>query len=64
MFSRTLPSVLQVPNNNSISMERALKQIKELLLLVPIRGESLDDMVSASVDDIDTMLAAIDRSGD
>lgn len=69
MKSDTLPSVLLAPNPaNSISMERALKQAKELLegyfanygpTLPKEERERLEDQLQASIDDIDTMLAAI-----
>lgn len=54
-----LPNVLQVFNrpDSSLSMERALKQIRELLISHPEDS----DTVNASLDDIDTMLRAIKR---
>lgn len=63
MMSTKLPSVLQAPPNNSISMERALKQIQRLLLEVKTEADDcIRTDVCASLDDVDTMLAAIDRS--
>lgn len=62
MTSTKLPSVLSAPNTvNSISMERSLKQIKELLDTIVSQDDSVNDRVEASIDDVDTMLAAIDR---
>lgn len=64
MFSNKLPSVLTAKNpNDSLSMERSLRQIQCLLAQIEVDGtdENLQDMVNASLDDIHTMLAAIDR---
>lgn len=66
MISKTLPSVLQA-DRGSLSVERALKQIVHLLMQLPGNalddtGSPMDDQILASVDDIETMLAAIDRS--
>lgn len=62
MNSRKLPSVLQADNGNSISMERALKQIRALLEQFTYETDETNiDKFNASLDDIDTMLAAIDR---
>lgn len=62
MISESLPSVLHHPRG-SISMERALKQIKELLEGIPTDTveEGLADRVNASIDDVDTMLERILR---
>lgn len=61
--SATLPSILIAPNSaDSLSMERALKQIQFLVKQVPffdIPGR--EDEVNASLDAIETMLNAIDR---
>lgn len=63
MMSRELPSVLQIKHDNSLSMERALKQILEVLEVLD--GDDLNihtrDVVQASIDDVETMLAAINR---
>ena len=63
MWSNKLPSILGAPNTaDSLSMERALKQIKFLLEQVPyydIPGR--EDEIQASIDAIETMLNAIDR---
>lgn len=70
MKSSKLPSVLQAPNPaNSLSMERALKQIQSLLTdyshFLDDRGMVISaDSVNASIDDLETMLKAIDRSDD
>lgn len=57
--STMLPSVLLAPiAENSISMVRALKQIKELLEIAEFPKDGIYD-ADASIDDIDTMLAAI-----
>lgn len=62
MQSFKLPSVLSTLNTaNSISMERALKQAKELLDLIPESSAEIEDKISATVSDLDTMLAAIER---
>ena len=61
-FRNSLPSVL-VPTNgdSSISMERAIKQVLELMEYLPVRDDSFEDRVNASTDDLKTMLAAIER---
>ena len=57
-----LPSVLQTANPaNSLSMERALKQIQDLLCMADL-PKSQEDRRNASLDDLDTMIAAINRS--
>lgn len=61
MMSPKLPSVLQQPNGNSISIERALKQALDLLDFLPINTPQLEDAVNATQDDLYTMLRAIDR---
>lgn len=68
MVSEKLPAVLKRSNNwhnysysQGISMERALRQIKELLDSIESEDASVQDRVNASIDDVDTMLAAIDR---
>lgn len=63
MMSPSLPSVLQGTNgNSSISMERALNQIKDLLVEhVPHGDPELEDRVLASCDDVEVMLQAIQR---
>lgn len=58
-MAKKLPSVLQQPNGNSLSMERALKQIRSLLEYGEFLGE--EDKVDASIDDIVTMLTSLDR---
>lgn len=64
--SSVLPSVLSVNKpHSSISMVRALKQIKELLTASMANytedafTPELEDSFNASLDDIETMLAAI-----
>lgn len=55
-FASKLPSVLRPPAPNSaISMERALKQIKNLLEYDSVE-DSVEDALLASIDDIDVML--------
>ena len=64
MFSTKLPSVLTAKNpDDSLSMERSLRQIQCLLAQVDIDSDdqNLIDMVNASLDDVHTMLQAIDR---
>ena len=59
MTSDHLPSVLLHPRG-SLSMERALKQIKLLLVEhCEIDSSRVDDMLNASIDDIDSMLEKI-----
>ena len=59
MIDNKLPSVLQ-HRRGSISMERALKQIKDLLCDIDTSdNESLYDKVQASIDDVETMLEKI-----
>lgn len=65
-FGHTIPSVL-VPNfgegdkTSSISTERALRQIKDLLEYIPTGDEALEDRIRASEDDLDVMLRCIER---
>lgn len=63
--SNSLPSVLIAPNPaDSLSMERALKQIQFLLFEISTEEpfpEEHADMLAASCDAIETMLNAIDR---
>ena len=66
MMSNKLPSVLQgTGRNSSISMERALKQIQRLLQdhldLFYHVGRNDTGATEASLDDVETMLEAIDR---
>lgn len=63
MMSPYIPSVLQAPPRNSISTERALKQIKLLLEQAdfPDNCGCTEDMRNASLDDVQTMLDAIKR---
>jgi hypothetical protein len=62
MQSNHLPSILiPAPPNSSISLERALKQIKQLLEEAPIEGPSHEDRLNASIDDCDVMLSCIKR---
>ena len=61
--SNKLPSVLQAPiAANSIAMERALKQILELLEQADFQFDTYNQMREISIDDIGTMLDSIDRS--
>lgn len=64
MMSNKLPSVLQAKNPvDSLSMERTLRQIQKLLMEhISEDSDDITDMLNASLDDIDTMLAAIDRN--
>lgn len=64
MKSDKLPSVLLAKNPaDSLSMERALKQIQCLLAQVEVLegDDSGEDMLLASLDDIQTMIDSIDR---
>ena len=56
MTDDKLPSVLYRPNGNSLSMERALKQIRGILLDPEAWTE---DALNASLDDVNTMLEAL-----
>lgn len=58
-MSPTLPSVLQRPHGNSISMYRALKQILNLLEQGEF-SEIEEDIVRASIDDVETMLKCVE----
>ena len=64
MMSPHLPSVLQQSHGNSISTERALKNIRCLLLgeeeLFEPDG-TLTDRCAAALDDVETMLGAIQK---
>jgi hypothetical protein len=61
MISDRIPSVLTRKGYSSISTERALKQVKELLEEIEPLGPHHQDQLLASLDDVDMMLAAIDR---
>lgn len=67
-FSTELPQVLTARNpDNSLSMQRALKQIKELLEVASFdlswnsqaEVDIWEDKRNASIDDVDTMLDAL-----
>lgn len=62
--SDVLPRVLVGRGKeSSISMERALKQVKDLLdYLYVYPGGQEDDTIQASIDDVTMMLAHLDRS--
>lgn len=65
MRANNLPSILSPddPNTSAISMERALKQIRELLeeyWTVMENGPEVNRL-HASIDDVDTMLSCIKR---
>lgn len=56
-----IPAVVYDPRG-SISTERALNQIKNLLCMFPVKdNEDLVERISASIDDVETMLANIRR---
>jgi hypothetical protein len=60
-WATRLPLVLYAPKNNSLSMLRSLKQIKELLELSQAAwpcGQQYDEF-EASLDDIETMLETL-----
>lgn len=61
-MANKIPQIIQTPRA-SISTERALKQIKEHLETFHgiTHFESSRASVEASIDDVDTMLEAIDR---
>jgi len=61
MVSDKLPSVLYRENGNSLSMERALKQMKELLEGIETLEPERIDRLEASIDDCATMLLCINR---
>ena len=60
MQSPYLPAVLIRPHGNSLSMERALKLIQECVL----ESRADDEKVNVAFDDLEAMLASIDRSGE
>lgn len=66
MKSFKLPSVLLSHTfGNSISMERALKQVKDILLeALPDPSDRHYDKVNASIEDVEMMLTSIDHTGD
>jgi hypothetical protein len=55
-----LPAVLYRPADNSLSMERALKQILYFLELAEV-NESEEDKLQVSIDDVKEMLKVINR---
>lgn len=62
MQSEKLPAVLIPPAPNSpISIERALRQVYELLENFAIGQRPQHDRIDASLDDIDVMLKCIER---
>lgn len=61
MMSKTIPSVLQRPNGNSLSTERLLKQaVKHLKEYGPV--DERWDEVQSCIDGLETMIYCIDRS--
>lgn len=57
-----LPAVLNARGRNSaISVERALKQVLELLNEIEPQDERQEDRINASIDDVEFMLSCIDR---
>jgi hypothetical protein len=62
--AESLPKVLSVGGGNSaISMERALKQIKDLLQVYPTSDDlSFEDRVNASIDDVEVMLIGVGKT--
>jgi hypothetical protein len=63
MISSKIPAILAVEKpNNSISMERAMKQILELLESMTAESDSQNDRIEASIDDVNVILEHIDRS--
>jgi hypothetical protein len=64
MIGDKIPSVLTPkPPDSSISTERALKQIKQLLEEHQslTENEHTEDMLNASIDDVEVMLGCIER---
>ena len=60
MMANALPSVLQHPRG-SISMERALKNIRDMLMECEPTTDAMEDRLGVALDDIDTMLSRLDR---
>ena len=61
-FATKLPAVLQQPHGNSLSIERVLKLALELLIHVPVEGNTRrEDQVNTCESDLRDMLRAIDR---
>lgn len=58
MTSNSLPSVLVINQREGLSVERALKLIRQCVMESTLN----DDTVNVALDDIDYMLKAIDRS--
>lgn len=62
MINSQLPSILTPkPPISSISMERALKQAKDLILQIEPIDASHEDKIQATLDDLEVMLECIER---
>ena len=57
-----IPSVLQQPHGNSLSVERVLKSVLDLLEFVPVDGNpTREDRLNTTESDVQDLLRAIDR---
>lgn len=61
MISTKLPSVLQQPHGNSLSLERVLKQAIELIDKVEWKDAQIEDRCNSCQSDLRDMLRALDR---
>jgi len=61
MTKDKIPSVLYQPNGNSLSVERVIKQAMRLLEFAKISPDK-EDLLINCVEDLNTLLAHIDRS--
>jgi hypothetical protein len=61
-FATKLPTVLQQPNGNSISIERVLKMAIHVIERTATGDEVFERDVLVCLDDLNVMLANLDRS--
>jgi hypothetical protein len=58
-FATKIPSVLQQPKGNSLSVERVLKQARDLLMNYPSQNNENELMIC--IEDLETLIQNIDR---
>lgn len=62
MQSRNLPALLEgIGRESGISMERALRQVLHLLETRPVENAEEEDMLDASIGDVQMMLRRINN---
>ena len=62
MIANKIPSVLFQAHGNSLSIERVIKQALDLLSFVPVSYNATEDKLNVTIEDLETILACLDRS--